>query len=366
MNSWLLIQIARILTYTGLAFFLAMWIAPWLIQILVWLKFWKKQARSVSTTGEELIVTKKFYEENERDKKVPRAGGILIWFVSLFIAVCFWIVLKIEPESKYTQFINFVSRKETFIPIGTLFFGAILGLVDDILVTLDDGGNYIGGGLKLSQRAIVVTILSLLIGIWFYTKNELHQFHFFTFNIDLYNLFGYSLGWLVIPLTFIILLALWGSSVIDGFDGIAAGTLIPIFICFALLSLHKGYFNIATLMMVIVGSMTAYLWFNLPPAKFIMGDTGSVPLLLTLGVVAIFIDYIYILPIAGIALLATLASDVIQIFSKKVFKKKVFKAAPLHHHFEALGYSRQNITISYWLVSLVFSTLGLVIGLWLG
>jgi phospho-N-acetylmuramoyl-pentapeptide-transferase len=115
--------------------------------------------------------------------------------------------------------------------------------------------------------------------------------------------------------------------------------------------------------MVMTGSTMAYLWFNIPPAKFIMGETGAAGVLLTIGVVAILIDYIYILPIAGFILFLTPISAIVQVFSKKVFKRKVLKAAPLHHHLEAIGWERTQITMRYWLISIMTSALGLAIGL---
>jgi phospho-N-acetylmuramoyl-pentapeptide-transferase len=381
-ESSILLEIAKIFTYTAGSYLLAMWWAPYLIQLLNWLKFWKKQGRTVSTSGEDLVVTKKFYEENEVQKKTPRAGGILIWVTTLSIALFFWFILKIEPDSKISQFLNFISRTQTFIPLGTLFYGSVVGLIDDALVTLESGGNYFAGGLKLTHRGILVSILSLLIGLWFHFRIDLHRFSIFNFKLDLTKLFEIQLiesgrvvfgidfadglflngGFLIIFLTLIILLAVWGSGIIDGFDGIAAGVFIPIFICFAALSFTREMYDISNLLMVMVGSMVAYLWFNLPPAKFYMGDTGAVGILLTLGVVAILIDYIYILPIAGIMLVLTEGSAIIQLFSKKFFKKKVFLAAPLHHHFEAMGFARNKITATYWAVSWVFSILGFLIG----
>lgn len=380
-----LLELAKILTYMAGSYFIAMWWAPYLIKLLRWLKFWKKTGRQVSTTGEDLVVTKKFYEENEVKKKTPRAGGLLISVTTFAIALFFWFILKIEPTSRISQFLNFVSRSQTFIPLGTLFYGSVLGLIDDALVTMESGGNYFAGGLKLSHRGILVIILSFLIGLWFHFRIDLHRLSIFNYKLDLTKLFeiefiapgetflglelvnGFVLngGFLIIFITLIVLLAIWASGIIDGFDGIAAGTFIPIFVCFAGLAFIREMYDITTLLMVMVGSMVAYLWFNLPPAKFYMGDTGAVGVLLTLGVVAILIDYLYILPIAGIMLVLTEASAIIQVFSKKVFKKKVFLAAPLHHHFEAMGIARNRVTIAYWLVSWFFSIAGFMIGVYL-
>ena len=167
MNNIQYLEVAKAITYFSLSFLIGLWWAPYLIQLLVWLKFWKKKARSTSTTGENLVVTKKFYEDNEQKRLVPRAGGLLITITTIGFALIFWIYLKLDAESKLAQFLNFIDRKETFIPIAALFFGSFFGLIDDALSTLDSGGNYKAGGLKLSQRLMLMSVLSLMIGFWF-------------------------------------------------------------------------------------------------------------------------------------------------------------------------------------------------------
>lgn len=360
------LQAAKILTYASLSFFIAMWWAPYLIQLLNWLKFWKKNSRVLAASGEELVVTKKFYEENERDIKTPRGGGILVWVTTLGFALVFWFVLKIFPGNGLAVFLNFVSRQETFIPLGTLFFGSMLGLIDDALVTMESNGNYHAGGLHLNQRFGSVVIFSFLIALWFHFQIELHSLSFFgwQFNLDLITLpGGISGGWLIIPITIVILVATWGTGIIDGFDGLFGGVIIPVLLCFAGLAFARGQYSIATMLMVLAGTTMAFLWYNIPPAKFYIGDTGTVGTLLTLGVVAILIDFIYILPIAGLMLFISGFSVFAQLFSKKFFKRKILLAAPIHHHFEAKGLSKSQITMRYWLISIMTSSLGLAIGL---
>jgi phospho-N-acetylmuramoyl-pentapeptide-transferase len=366
-NSLIYIESAKIITYTALSFVIAMWWGTSLIQVLNWLKFWKKNTRQIATTGEDLVVTKMFYEENEKKRLVPRGGGVLIWATTLLFAGIFWLVLKIEPTSKLSQFLNFVSRGETFIPLGTLFFGSILGLIDDALVTMEHGGNYKAGGLRLSQRLGFVTVFSIAIGLWFHFKVNLHTFSIFNWKLDLSSInlpLDLNGAWLIIPITSIILLATWSTGIIDGFDGLTGGVVIPVYLCFAVLAFSKGFYDVSTLLMVMLGATGAFLWFNIPPAKFFMGDTGTVGLLMTLGVVAITTDFLYVLPIAGLVLFLTSGSAIIQVLSKKIFKRKVFLAAPLHHHFEAMGFARNKITLAYWGVSFVMSCLGLFVGLW--
>ncbi len=357
------LELAKTLTYFSFSFVISLWWAPTLIKILKNLKFWKKKVRTLSTTGEELVYSVQSSSKNETT--VPRAGGLLISLTTIGFSLFFWIILKLSPENKTLQFLNIIDRRETFIPLATLYFGAMFGLIDDALSTMEGGGNYHGGGLKLRHRLIMVFVLSLGIGWWFWNKLEITKIRFFGWDLIFldWNILGLNLNWLIIPITVITLVGLWGTSVIDGIDGLAAGVFIPIYICFAYLSFGKGFYDIATFLMVIVGSMMSYLWFNLPPARFIMGDTGSLCLVLTLGSVAILTGYVYLIPIACIMPIITAGSNIIQIFSKKVFKKKVFLAAPIHHHFQAKGWSNTKIVARYWIISTLFSLLALVLGL---
>ena len=364
MYSEIYLQAAKIFTYTALTFIISMWWAPSLINLLTWLKFWKKSSRTITTTGEELSVTRQFYEENEKKRLVPRAGGLLIWVTVLVFALFFWVVLKMFPENQTAQFLNFIDRRETFIPLGTLFFASIFGFVDDALATLETGGNYKAGGLKLSHRLFLVTILSVFIGLWFHFRLGMSEVVTPLLNLD-FTTWGlpFDGGLLIVPAVILVMLAMWGSSMIDGFDGMSAGVFIPIFLCFGGIAFAREYYDIATLMMVISGALTAYLWFNIPPAKFYMGDTGTMGLLLTLGVVAFLIDAVYILPIAGFMLVVTEGSVVLQILSKKIRKKKLISAAPLHHHLEHIGWLRHQVTMRYWLISIMSSVIGFVVGL---
>ena len=376
----------KIILYTVLSFVLAFWAAPILIKLLKWLRFWKKTSRTTDAMGNALLVTKEFYLEDEADKKVPRAGGILIWSVVVVIALTFWFVFKLDSDNTLFQFLNFIDRRSTWIPLGALVFSAILGLIDDTLATLESGGNYHAGGLALKQRVMVIAFLGLLIGSWLHFKltagdqsNFLHKitipfiqdgkwlkFDLTTispaFTIPLFD-FIVPAGWALIPITIITILSAWGGSVIDGFDGLAAGCFIPMYIAFAGIALYDNQYKMATFIMVTVGAMLAYLWYNIAPAKFYMGDTGSTSLLVTIAVIAILLNRIWLLPIAGIMIYITAGSNIIQLSSKKFLKRKVFRAAPIHHHFESGGLSRQSITMRYWVVSIVFSMLALALGI---
>lgn len=386
---------AKMMTYFSLSFVLGIWLAPILISILNKAKFWKKVSRTQDVNGKEFEHTKKFYEE-EKKTLTPRAGGILIWGTTLIIAVVFFLALKlIKPAtgSDLGEFLNFIDSRQTFIPMGVLILGALLGLVDDYLAVSPKGGNYFAGGLKLSQRMVGVVFISFLVGLWFHLKigDVMHKITlpwpsgnpeapWAVLNLNNIHLpFGWldglvetifginpnlsSGGWLIIPLTIAVMTFMWGSSVIDGFDGITAGSLIPVYLAFAGLAFVGEYYQIATFLMVVTGAMVAYLWYNIPPARFYMGDTGSTPLLLVLATVALFIDKLFALPVIAAVFIMTVMSNILQVFWKKVFKKKLFLAAPIHHHFEAGGWLRHQVTMRFWLISIVASVLGFAIGI---
>ena len=360
------LEAIRMFVFSGIAFVIGMWWGPYLIQLLNFLKFHKKNLKDTDITGKKLTVTKEFFEET--DRRVPRAGGILIWLTTLFMAVFFWLLLKIssEPNNPIAifDFLNFVGRKQTVIPLATLVFGSIVGFVDDALSVSEKGGNYAAGGLRLTQRLLMVVVCSLFIGWWFYFKIDFTTLILPWIGTNGFGLYSIFVGIWIIPIVTVALLGLYGSSMIDGFDGLAAGSLIPIFLCYAGIAFGQQKFELATLIMVIVGSMVAYLWYNIPPAQFYMGDTGMMGLLLCLGVIAFLTDRLYVLPIAGIMLVLTEGSVIIQVLSKKLRGgKKVFKAAPLHHHLEAIGWTRGQITMRYWLVSAIASAIAFAIAL---
>jgi phospho-N-acetylmuramoyl-pentapeptide-transferase len=120
---------------------------------------------------------------------------------------------------------------------------------------------------------------------------------------------------------------------------------------------------------VIVGGLLAFIWFNIPPARFYMSDTGTMALTLAIPVIAFMTDElgegigVAVLPVIGALLAATVASDILQMFWKKILGRKLFRIAPLHHHFEALGWPPEKVVMRYWVLSVVFAFLGVILAL---
>jgi len=173
-----------------------------------------------------------------------------------------------------------------------------------------------------------------------------------------------TLGWVYIPLFIFIILASSNSvNLTDGLDGLAGGLLIFAFGAFGVLAYVEGLLILSALCAVIVGSTTAFLWHNIPPAKFYMGDTGALSLGALLGVIAMLTDQVIGLILIGFIFVIETLSVIIQLTSKKLFKRKVFKIAPIHHHFEAIGWPESKVVMRFWMVGALMATFGLILGL---
>jgi len=149
----------------------------------------------------------------------------------------------------------------------------------------------------------------------------------------------------------------------DGLDGLAGGLLAIAYGVFAVISYFYGLPILAAFCLVVVATLLAFLWFNIPPASIYMGDTGSLALGATLGVIAMLTNSVLILAVVGFIFMMETFSVMLQLFWKKHFKKKLFKIAPIHHHFEAVGWSETQIVMRFWLLGMVCAVFGLLLGL---
>jgi phospho-N-acetylmuramoyl-pentapeptide-transferase len=188
---------------------------------------------------------------------------------------------------------------------------------------------------------------------WFYYRLEMNSI-FIPFIGNLY------LGILFIPFFILVMLATYSGSVIDGLDGLSGGVFASIFTAFSFIALETGMINLAAFCLVIVGSILAFLWFNIPPARFYMGETGILGLTTTLTVIAFLTNSVAVLPIIAILLVVESGSVILQLLSKKFRKKKIFQAAPIHHHFEALGWPSYKVTMRFWIIGIIAAIIGVV------
>jgi len=338
----------------GIAFLLALI----LIKFLNKVKFWKKEARTKTITGEEAEV---FYSlHKEREVSVPRGGGVLIW-ISVLIIIFLFFALSYLSHPWWFEKLNFLSRNETWLPLFTLIVAAIVGLADDFL-QVTGKGKYVGGGMEFTRRLLIVILIGLIGGLWFYYKLNWDSIHIplifnFPEGIDI------TLGFWIIPLFILVMVACWSGGVIDGLDGLSGGVFASIFGAFSIIAFSQGKADLATFCAVIVGTLFAFLWFNIPPARFYMGETGILGLTSTMAVVAFLTDSVVVLPIIAGLLVIEVGSMIIQLLSKKFRKKKIWLSTPIHHHFEARGWPAYQVTMRFWVISIVFAILGVAIRL---
>ncbi|MCA9341916.1 phospho-N-acetylmuramoyl-pentapeptide-transferase [Candidatus Saccharibacteria bacterium] len=307
-------------------------------------KFWKKQ-RTVSTSGEKLEVFTKLHAKKFRHN-IPTMAGIV--GVSAAAIVTFGLNLD---------------RGQTWLPLAALIGGGLIGLIDDIINIRGDGSGV--AGLRSSLKFMMLTALALALGWFFYDK-----LGYTTVLIPdmIARYFEISpvinLGWFIIPL-FVLAVVSTGNAVniSDGLDGLAGGMLTTSFGTFGVIALMQGNEGIAGFCFTIVGVLLAYLWFNIHPARFFMGDVGSFAYGTALGVVAMLTNTLFLLPIIGILFVVEAGSSLLQLTSKKLFKRKIFKSAPLHHHLEANGWPEEKVTMRFWVISCVAAFLGIVLAL---
>jgi phospho-N-acetylmuramoyl-pentapeptide-transferase len=332
--------------------------APFLIKSLNGFQFWKKNAREKTITGEQAEIFNSLHRE--REVSVPRGGGLLIWITVLAIIFLFFILSHIQHPWWLGKF-NFLSRSETWLPLFTLVIASIVGLFDDIF-TVYGKGKYVGGGIGFTRRLLMVIIIGLIGGLWFYFKLDASTIHIpVLFNFP--EGINIQIGFWYIPLFIFVMVACWSSGVVDGLDGLSGGVFSFIFGAFAIIAFTQGNINLATFCLVIMGTLFAFLWFNIPPARFYMGETGVLGLTSTMAVVAFLTDSVAVLPIIGGILVLEVGSILIQLFSKKFRRKKIWLSTPIHHHFEAKGWPAHQVTMRFWIIGLVFAILGVVIRL---
>lgn len=348
-NTFYAIKILGLATVTSaLAYF---W-CPLLTNFLYKHKLWKKSARQKAISGEDAVVFNTLHKEKEVG--TPRMGGLLIWISILITIFLFFILSLIFPNTWIAQF-NFLSRSQTWLPLFTLVFASLVGLIDDILQISNKGG-YIAGGLSFKKRLVIVILIGLIASVWFYQKLG-WDVVYIPFIGDV------SIGLWYIPLFILVMVACWSGGIIDGLDGLSGGTFASIFGAFTIISLALGKVDLASFCGVICGALFAFLWFNIPPARFYMGETGMLGLTSVLCVVAFLTNSVFVLPIIAGLLVIESGSAILQIFSKKFRRKKIFLSTPIHHHFEALGWPSYKVTMRAWIVGIVLAIVGVAIRL---
>lgn len=317
-------------------FVLAMILTPVYTHFAYKYKFWKKQ-KSAAVTGEKLKIVSKLHAKKIA-RNIPTMAGIIGVVVVVLI----------------TWFFN-LNRAETWLPLAGLVGGAAIGLIDDILNVW--GSNRKDAGLRAPVKFAMIITVGLVLGWFFHSKLGFTSVMIpFVGDIDI--------KWAMIPLfAFAIVATSNAVNISDGLDGLAGGLLAAAYGSFGAIAIIQGQYHLATFCFTVIGALMAYIWFNVFPARFFMGDVGSFAWGTSLGVIAMLTNSLLILPVIGFVFVIEAGSSAIQIFSKKFFGRKIFIAAPFHHHLEAKGWEETKITMRFWVVAMALAFVGIVLAL---
>jgi len=331
-----IVSLSRILMLGFAGFALSMLLTPVYTALAYRWQWWKK-VRDTSVTGEKAPVFYKLHAAKHK-RNIPTMGGIVL--ITAIVAV--------------TLLLN-LNRNQTWLPLAILVGAGAVGLLDDYINIRGNGSGV--AGLRSQLKFMLILLIALLGALWFYFKLGYHLIHIPAVG-------DFSIGWLYIPLFVIVVISTANAvNISDGLDGLSGGLLSTAFGAYAIIAYFQGSYGIAGFCATIVGVMLTYTWFNIYPARFFMGDSGAFALGTTLGVVAVLTNAVIVLPIIGGVFVLEAGSSLIQIISKKLFKRKIFLSAPIHHHFEAMGWPETKVTMRFWVIAQVVGVLGLILGL---
>lgn len=336
--------LVKILGFSALSFIFAVLVTPFLTHFLYKYKL-GKQIR----TAEAAPV---FSQMHAKKSGTPTMGGILVWASVLFLSLSFFILATIFPETVFGK-LNFLTRAETYLPLGLLTLAALIGLIDDLFGIFKIGPR--GGGLNMKHRLALYTVAASIGAWWFSFKLGWDMLH-------IPFLGDFNVGFWYIPIfIFIIVATSFSVNETDGLDGLAGGVLAVAFASYVIITAMEGKTDLAVFCSVIIGALLAFLWFNVYPARFFMGDTGAMSLGVTLGVIAMITNTAFLLPFFGFILMIESLSVIIQSISKKIRGKKIWQSTPIHHHFEAIGWPETKVTMRFWIISGISCTVGLIV-----
>lgn len=352
MESELILNVIKVFLLSAISFGIAIAVTPILTHYLYKYRLWRREARTVAPDGAPTPIFNSLHKDNET--RVPRMGGLLIWMVTLGMAYGLWGLAQVT-DVPFLDKLNFVSRNQTWILLFTLFAGSLLGLADDVM-QIFGFGKYRAGGIRFTRRVLLVLLIAASGAYWFYFKLGMHA-------VYIPGIGDVSVGIWFIPLFILTMLAVFSGGVIDGLDGLAGGTFAIMFAAFGGIAFLQNQIDLAAFTGVLLGALLGFLWFNVPPARFYMGETGMIGLTTTLTVLAFLTNSVVMLPIIGILLVIESLSVIIQLLSKRWRGKKVFLVAPIHHHFEAIGWPSYKVVMRFWIIGVVFAIIGMVIAL---
>ena len=351
-QAYAVINVIKVFGLLAASFAVAILWTPALTHYLYKYRLWRRSVRDTAPDGAKTPLFAALHKD--REMRVPRMGGILIWATTAGIALIIWCVAGLTQNSFWVK-ANFLSRNQTWLPLFTMLAAALLGAADD-LAQIFGKGAYVAGGIKFKYRLGVIILIALAGGWWFHYKLVWQTIYVPGYGNVFIN------GWYV-PLFIFTMVALFSTGVVDGIDGLAGGVFGALFAAYGGIAFFRGQIDLAAFAAVVLGALLGFLWFNIPPARFYMGESGIMALTTSLTVIAFLTDSVLVLPISGLLLFVESGSVIIQFLSKRYRGKKVFLIAPIHHHFEARGWPPEKVTMRFWIISVITAILGMAIAL---
>lgn len=340
-----LFPIIRVLVITFACFVIALAWAPFLIRLLKHFKMGK----SIRDAAQAPVMAKL----HAAKAGTPTMGGLVIWVTVVVVMLLLFLGCSLGNATLCSW--SFLSRSQTLLPLGALIAAAVVGFIDDYFNVLKIGPK--GGGLRMRHRLLSYAIIAVGGAWWFFSKLGWDTIHVpFVGN--------YQIGvWYILFFAFVLVATSFSVNETDGLDGLAGGPLMAAFSGYGVIAFAQGKVDLAVFCAAIVGALMAFLWYNVPPASFFMGDTGAMSLGTVLGIVALLTNQPLLLPIIGLPFVIESISVLAQIASKKLRKKKIFQSAPIHHHLEAIGWGEPQIVFRFWIISLFSTGIGVVLAL---
>jgi phospho-N-acetylmuramoyl-pentapeptide-transferase len=326
-------ELRAIFVFVTSAFLIALLSAPLLTNFLYQNRMGKR-LRQHGTDGKQTPI---FHSLHGGKAGTPVMGGLLFWVTTAVITALFNL-----------------DRSETWLPLLTLTAAGLIGMLDDVLNVRGKGDN--GGGIRLLHKVAVFTTVASVGAWWFYEKLGWNAIYIPGVGSEV------TIGAWYVPL-FIgaVVFTAFSMNQTDGLDGLAGGIAMIACFIFTLICLVQGKIHLALFTATLSGALLAFLWFNIYPARFFMGDTGSMALGMTLPIIAFLTNSVIVLPLLLAIPFLEGISTVIQIISKRYLKRKIFLIAPLHHHFEAVGWPETKVTMRFWVIAAVAAATGFVL-----
>ncbi len=319
------------------AFLLSMFLTPIYTTFAYKHKLWKRQ-KSVDVTGAELTVMNKLHKDKIKRHFPTMAGMIMLVTVPVVLIAC-----------------NCLNRGQTWLPIAAFVGGGLIGFIDDVINLF---GKNAAAGLRAPVKFAMITALGAALG-WFFAV----KLGWTSVTVPFMGAINIGVVGMIVLFAFAVVATGNAVNISDGLDGLAGGLAMLAYGSYGVIALLQEQWFLAGFCFIVLGALLSYIWFNVYPARFMMGDTGSFALGAGLGVVAMMTNSFLLLPVIGVLFVVEAGSSLLQICSKKFFHRKIFVSAPLHHHLQAKGWEESKVVMRFWIIGGVTAMLGIFLAM---